>query len=223
MGRIESSSLLSWVGQASSKASVGQKSEAGIQFWLGPRVRSHCGQIWTGELHSAPCLTDWHLHWTARGSSLTPGRWGGKENHTQTSTFTHNGITLSGLLSSQSNSKSFCKLLSPWSPQINLRAAWRAVNGHRVPVSSQLSATSMALDGCLRPSGSLVKCELVAGPGDAKVNGAVQVFSRCIPLAQGPSHPIYIPYAVSSQKVIPGWSRGWDGEALDSSFHPFLP
>ena len=76
---------------------------------------------------------------------------------------------------------------------------------------------------CLRPSGSLIKCELVAGPGDAKVNGAVQVFSRCIPLAQGPSHPIYIPYSVSSPKVIPGWSRGWDGEALDSSFLPFLP
>ena len=42
----------------------------------------------------------------------------------------------------------------------------------------------------LDPQGSLVKCELVAGPGDPKVNGAVQVFSRCIPLAQGPSHPI---------------------------------
>ena len=32
MGRIESSSLLSWVGQASGKTSVGQKSEAGVQF-----------------------------------------------------------------------------------------------------------------------------------------------------------------------------------------------
>ena len=150
-------------------------------------------------------------------------RWGGKENHTQTSTFTHNGITLSGLLSSQSNSKSFCKLLSPWSPQINLRAAWITVNGHHVPVSSQLSPTSMALDGCLRPSGSLVKCELVAEPGDAKVSGAVQVFSRCIPLAQGPSHPIYIPYSVSSQKVIPGWSRGWDGEAQTVLSSPSSP
>ena len=41
----------------------------------------------------------------------------------------------------------------------------------------------------LDPQGSLVKCELVAGPGDPKVNGAVQVFSRCVPV-QGPSHPI---------------------------------
>lgn len=64
----------SWVGQASGKTSVGQKSEVVHYLGLGPRVRFHCGQIWTGELHSVPVSTDQHLHWTALGSSLTPGR-----------------------------------------------------------------------------------------------------------------------------------------------------
>ena len=48
---------------------------------LGQRVRSGSGQILAGELLLAPPLTNHHLHWAALVSSLSLGRWGGKENH----------------------------------------------------------------------------------------------------------------------------------------------